>query len=89
MIKIFSPKEVAFLRRPEYSSFQGWMLEDKVSSGRATCRCCGQKIAKGVVADTVYIDLSVPVMNSSWNGNGWKATQIWMHKDCQPVMVDE
>lgn len=73
-MKLLAPAVVTHFRLGG-SSPTGWPLEDEVSSGRAKCRCCGQKIAKGELAKTVYV---------SFNDNyaSYTQTKVWMHEKC-------
>jgi hypothetical protein len=49
-------------------------VREVVASGRATCRCCGQKIAKGVPALTFAWDFD--------SCGSWTATTVSIHKVC-------
>jgi hypothetical protein len=52
-------------------------VDKKIATGRATCRCCGQKIAKGEVALYFAYDFT---------GSGsYTAVWCWMHQTCTPA----
>jgi hypothetical protein len=50
-------------------------IEKVTATGRATCRCCGQKIVKGDEALQFMMDLV---------GSGsWTATTAYLHLNCE------
>lgn len=73
-MKLLAPKIVNHFRFGGTCPL-GWTLKDEVSTGRATCRCCGKRIAKGEAAKTVWV---------SFNDNyaSYASTKVWLHTNC-------
>lgn len=91
--KLFPASIVARIRQPDWKSPWGWSLEASPASGRATCRCCGKRIAKGDTGLSVYLDIAQLDLDkkSGWHsvlidGNSYHQTKVWFHADCVPVM---
>lgn len=52
---------------------QGNLFERGVATGKACCRACGQRVAKGETALVGYFDFTQ-------NYGSWTSVRVWLHE---------